>query len=342
MLAGLTITGYAVGASEGIIYLRGEYAYLREYLEDVIQRRREDGLLGKGIGQALGSNRSFDFDVRIQMGAGAYLCGEESALIESCEGKSGDPRSRPPFPAQVGLFGCPTAVNNVETLCCVTKILHEGAATFTSHGTIQSSGTKLLSVSGDCARPGLYEVDYGVSLRWVLELAGAEDAGAVLVGGPSGTFVSPAEFDRTICFDDLSTGGAIVVFGHGRDLLEVATSYMQFFAEESCGTCVPCRVGNRLLVRGLQTIRSGRGTPADVAQMRDLGTMVKRFSRCGLGQTSPNPVLTMMDHMAPVFDSAVTPDLGGVRRAFDLEAELSDSHALVGHGLGAEHDGGEA
>mgnify|MGYP003887316223 FL=1 len=162
------------------------------------------------------------------------------------------------------------------------------------------------------------------------------------MGGPSGTFVSLAEFDRTICFDDLSTGGAIVVFGHGRDLLEVATSYMQFFAEESCGTCVPCRVGNRLLVRGLQTIRSGRGTPADVAQMRDLGTMVKRFSRCGLGQTSPNPVLTMMDHLAPVFDSAVTPDLGGVRRAFDLEAELSDSHALVGPGLGAEHDGGEA
>ena len=333
VLAGLTIAGYAVGASEGVIYLRGEYEYLRPYLEDVIQRRREDGLLGRGIGTALGSNRCFDFDVRIQMGAGAYICGEESALIESCEGHRGDPRNRPPFPAQRGYLGCPTSVNNVETLCCVTKILHEGAATFTSHGTIQSSGTKLLSISGDVARPGVYEVDFGISVKEVLGLAGADDAAAVLVGGPSGRFVGVDEFERTLCFDDLATGGAFVVFGHGRDMLEVASWYMDFFVEESCGYCVPCRAGNRLLAAGLDKVRSGRATPDDLVGLRALGEAVKRFSRCGLGQTSPNPVLTTMDSLASVYERAVTPDPSGVHRAFDLERELATHHALAGPGI---------
>ena len=179
VFAGLTIAGYAVGASEGIMYLRAEYAYLRKYLEHILERRRADGLLGKKICGKAG----FDFDIRIQMGAGAYVCGEETALINSCEGRRGEPRTRPPFPAQRGYLDCPTVVNNVETLACVTRIMEAGPATFCEHGTPQSSGTKLLSISGDCSLPGVYEVGMGISLREVLELCGADETMAVQVGG---------------------------------------------------------------------------------------------------------------------------------------------------------------
>ena len=188
VFAGMTIAGYAIGAEQGILYLRVEYAYLRPFLEDVLLKRRTDGLLGHSVCGKGG----FNFDIRIQMGAGAYICGEETSLISSCEGMRGDPKTRPPFPAQKGYLGCPTVVNNVETLCCVTKILEEGPATFSAFGTEQSSGTKLLSISGDCRRPGVYELPFGVTLRQVLKLAGADDAIAVQISGPSGQSVMPS------------------------------------------------------------------------------------------------------------------------------------------------------
>ena len=251
MFEGMTIGGYAIGASEGLVYLRAEYAYLRSFLEDVLHKRRAAGLLGENIC----GRQGFDFDIRIQMGAGAYICGEETALISSCEGLRGDPKNRPPFPAQKGYLGYPTSVNNVETLCCVARILEKGAAWFTQMGSTGSSGTKLLSISGDCLSPGVYEVPFGISLREVLRLVGALDAVAVQVGGASGQMVGADEYDRTLCYDDLPTGGSIMVFGERRDPLEVVHAFMEFFVDESCGYCTPCRVGNVLLQKGLHCRR---------------------------------------------------------------------------------------
>ncbi|MEW6198641.1 MAG: NAD(P)H-dependent oxidoreductase subunit E [Planctomycetota bacterium] len=333
VFAGMTIAGYAIGADEGILYLRAEYAYLRRFLEDVLQKRREENLLGRRVcGKA-----DFDFDIRIQMGAGAYVCGEETALISSCEGWRGDPKNRPPFPAQKGYLDRPTVVNNVETLCCVTKILEEGAAAFSEHGSSGSTGTKLLSISGDCTRPGVYEVEFGIKLGEVLKLAGADDPIAVQVGGPSGQLVSPAEFNRTICYDDLATGGAIVVFGAGRDLLHVVESYLDFFIEESCGYCTPCRVGNVLLKERVARIRAGQGQPKDLEYLQDLGQTIKIMSRCGLGQTSANPVLTTLKNFRSAYERLVKETPDGLQPAFDLAAAVRDAERVTGRASAHVH-----
>ena len=326
LFEGMTIAGYAIGAQAGIVYLRGEYAYLRAYLESILAERRKAGLLGKAVGGKAG----FDFDIRIQMGAGAYVCGEETALISSCEGTRGDPKNRPPFPAQRGYLGEPTAVNNVETLCAVARIIEQGAGWFAQMGSAGSAGTKLLSISGDCKRPGVYELPFGVKLSEVLKLVGAEDAIAVQVGGASGSMVAPHEFGRTICYDDLATGGSIMVFGPQRNVLEVAKYFLHFFIEESCGYCTPCRVGNVLLAERLERILAGQGEPEDLAYLEDLGQTVKAMSRCGLGQTSPNPVLTTLKNFRPAYNALVRPRENGLQPAFDLAAEVQDAERLVG------------
>ena len=327
VFAGMTIAGYAIGAAEGIVYLRGEYAYLRAYLEDVLAKRRSDGLLGKDI---LGK-KGFSFDIRIQMGAGAYVCGEETALISSCEGLRGDPKTRPPFPAQKGYLDCPSVVNNVETFCCVTKILEQGPATFSGYGSAGSSGTKLLSISGDCTTPGIYEVVFGITLGEVLKRAGAEDAIAVQVGGPSGQIVGPKDYGRKICFDDLATGGSIMTFGPKRDVLKTAHCFMEFFIDESCGYCTPCRVGNVLLKERLEKIMQGRGEPDDLDYLQQLGMTVKTASRCGLGQTSANPILTTLANFRPQYEALVKADKDGFKRSFDVKAALRDAEQAAGH-----------
>ncbi len=327
VFAGMTIAGYAIGATEGILYLRGEYAYLRAYLEDVLAKRRNDGLLGKNVT----GKKGFDFDIRIQMGAGAYVCGEETALISSCEGLRGDPKNRPPFPAQKGYLGYPSVVNNVETFCCVTKIMEDGPATFNEHGTAGSSGTKLLSISGDCTTPGIYEVEFGISLGEVLKLAGAEDSIAVQVGGPSGQLVGPKDYGRKICFDDLATGGSIMTFGPKRDVLKAAHCFMEFFIEESCGYCTPCRVGNVLLKERLEKIMQGQGEPSDLDYLQNLGMTVKAASRCGLGQTSPNPILTTLANFRPQYEALVKTSQDGLKRSFELKAAVSDAEKIAGH-----------
>jgi len=324
VFAGLTIAGYAVGASEGIVYLRGEYEYLHAFLEDVLAKRRADGLLGKDIA----GKKGFDFDIRIQMGAGAYICGEESALLNSCEGRAGDPRNRPPFPAQKGFLASPTVVNNVETLACITKILEDGPATFAALGTQQSTGTKLLSISGDCCRPGVYEVPFGIRLDELLQKAGAEETQAVQVGGPSGRMVGPSGFGRTICFDDLATGGAVVAFGADREPLKVVRAYQAFFRHESCGYCAPCRAGNGVLERYLDRIISGLGEPSDLVAMERAAKTMKKASRCGLGQTACNPVLTSLEAFRSLYEDAVAEDPDGFRRSFDLAAAVAGHHAL--------------
>lgn len=325
LIEGMTIAARAVGAREGIIYLRGEYVYLRALLEEVLAERRANGLLGDSI---LGT-AGFDFDIRLQMGAGAYICGEEGALISSCEGLPGEPKTRPPFPVTSGYLGHPTVVNNVETFCHAARILDRGAQWFFNMGTKGSHGTKLFSVSGDCLHPGIYELPYGLSVRELLEMAGGEDAAAVLVGGPSGTMIARDTFERKLTFDDLATGGAVVVFSSERNILEIAEYYMSFFVHESCGYCTPCRVGNVFLQRAVAKFRQGLANPADIAYLKDLSATIIETSRCGLGMTSPNPILSTLENFPLVYAAMVKPSKDRMRATFDIQSAISDARFLA-------------
>ena len=326
VLEGMTVAAYAIGAETGIIYLRGEYAYLRGFLEDRMNQRRAANLLGNNI---LGKE-GFNFDVRIQMGAGAYVCGEETSLISSCEGTRGDPTDRTPFPVVKGYMVSPTAVNNVESYCCAARIMDMGPGWFSSIGTEQSSGTKLLSICGDCERPGIYEVPFGTKLGDVLQRAGADDVACVCVGGPSGQMVGPAQFNLGISYEELSTGGSMMVFSNQRDILEVADAFMEFFVDESCGYCVPCRVGNVLLKNRVERIRKGEGSQTDLNYLQRLGESVKFSSRCGFGQTSPNPVLSTLKNFRPVYNALVKDDGDGFNKSFNIMKAVEDASAIAG------------
>jgi [NiFe] hydrogenase diaphorase moiety large subunit len=302
---GMTVAGYALGARHGIMYLRGEYTYLLNFLEAVLKTRREAGLLGACICGRDG----FDFDIRIQLGAGAYICGEESSLLESLEGKRGAPRDRPPFPTEHGYLHQPTAIDNVETLACAARIMVNGADWFTGIGTKESAGSKLLSVAGDCARPGVYDVPFGITMNELLDLVGAPDAGFVQNSGPSGQAVAPKDFGRQIAYEDLSTGGSTMIFNVERDVIDIARQCMDFFVDESCGWCTPCRVGTTLLRQGMDKIVAGRATHADMKALESLANTVARMSRCGLGQTAPNPVLTTMRDFPEHYEARMRPEL---------------------------------
>ncbi|MDV3221115.1 NADH-quinone oxidoreductase subunit F [Intrasporangium sp.] len=293
VLEGMTIAAYAIGAQTGVLYLRGEYAHLLGGLEACLATRRARGLLGHGVE----GHDGVDFDVRIQLGSGAYVCGEETALLESLEGRRGEPRNRPPFPVTSGLHGAPTVVNNVETFAWVTAILARGADWFASIGTAASTGPKLLSVSGDVARPGVYEFPLGTTIRDVLLAAGGEEAQAAIVGGASGTCVPASAFSRHISFEDVATGGAVIVIGPGRDLLAVAENVQAFFADESCGQCPVCRIGNARLLEGIRMMRAGTCDGQHVAQLRRLAETMRVTSKCGLGQSSPNVFLSVLEQL---------------------------------------------
>ncbi len=324
LFEGMTIGGYAIGAKEGLLYLRAEYQYLWSHLQKVLARRRRSGLLGDDIA----GREDFTFDIRIQMGAGAYICGEESSLIESLEGKRGAPRDRPPYPVQKGYMNQPSSVNNVETFCCAARILEKGGEWFAALGTRDSTGTKLLSVSGDCDNAGTYELEYGITIDDLLETVGAQNAQAVQIGGPSGQCVAPKDFGRKISFEDIPTGGSVIVFGPERDLLEIVREFTDFFAEESCGWCVPCRVGTVLLAMKMEKILSGRGTASDLVELKDLGEGVKLMSRCGLGQTAANPILTTLQNFPELYKKRIT-DKDFIPH-FDVEAAFSDSYEILG------------
>lgn len=289
---GMTIAAYSVEATAGILYLRAEYAYMREVLEDRLQKRREAGLLGENIA----GKEGFSFDIHIHMGSGAYVCGEESALIESLEGKRGEPRNRPPFPVEIGYENAPTIVNNVESLAWVSAICANGKKWFRSAGTEESPGYKLLSISGDVERPGVYEFPFGTRLSEILEAAGGEDAKAVAVGGASGTLVPPTNYQCKICFEDVPTGGSIIVFGKTRSLLDVAENFQEFFADESCGQCTICRLGNVKLLEGIRLMKEGKCTQQYMDDLCALGESMKIASKCGLGQTSPKIFLSVLHH----------------------------------------------
>ncbi len=289
---GMTIAGLAMGAKTGIVYLRQEYSYLRNHIEEVLEARREKKLLGKNVG----GREGFDFDIEIRMGSGAYVCGEETALIESVEGQRGEPRNRPPYPVDTGYNARATVVNNVETLAWVSCILTLGGDWFKSLGTERSRGLKIFSVSGDCEYPGVYEFPLGITVGQLMKEVGGENAKAAMVGGASGNIVPAAEFDRTIAFEDVPTGGAVIVLGPDRDILDLARNFMEFFMEESCGQCTPCREGNVKLLEGIGMLERGECSMSYLQELRKLGETMQAASKCGLGQTSPNAFLSMIQH----------------------------------------------
>lgn len=325
LFEGMVVAGYAIGAHQGILYLRLEYEYLRRHLEAQLEAFRTKGWLGKN---ACGI-KGFNYDIRIQFGAGAYVCGEESALIESCEGKRGEPRNRPPFPVQVGYLDKPTVVNNVETLCAVVKILQNGAEWHKTLGTKETAGTKLLSISGDVKYPGVFEIEWGITIREMLEMAGAINPKAVQVGGPSGRLIGENEFNRTICYEDLPTGGAMIVIGENRNILEVALNFTEFFIDESCGSCAPCRYLTVILRNKLKKIIDGKGVMKDLDDLADWGKYMKMANRCGLGQTAANPILTSIENFRGDYLARIEKGID-FNTTFNLETAILESCRAVG------------
>jgi [NiFe] hydrogenase diaphorase moiety large subunit len=321
---GMTVAAYGIGATQGFVYLRGEYRYLLDALRDTLERRRQAGLLGR----AICGRQDFDFDVEIHVGAGSYVCGEASALVESLEGKRGIPRNRPPRLAERGYLGRPTIVNNVESYCAAALILLHGAEWFCSRGTERSSGTKLLSVSGDCERPGVYEYPFGVSVAQVLEDAGARNTIAAQVGGPSGVCLGQDEFTRRIGFEDIETGGAFMVFDDSRDMFEVARHFAHFFAHESCGFCTPCRVGTSLLRNIMDRIRDGKGSQHDLVAIEELGGLLRGASHCGLGESASRPLLGTLLRFRPAYERRL--ESSAVEPAFDLDGALARARRMTG------------
>ncbi len=290
MFEGMIIAGYAIGGDKGILYLRGEYSSFVPELKKVLEKMRKDNALGNNIF----GNENFNFNIRIKLGSGAYVCGEETALIESLEGNRGEPRNRPPFPVNTGYFGCPTVVNNVETDCSVVHIIAKGADWFKKTGTPTSTGSKLISVSGDCAQPGVYEVPFGTSVKEILEIVKAENTKAVQIGGASGTCLSEKNFERKLGYEDLSTGGAVMIFNKSRNMLKSARNFLEFFKEESCGQCTPCREGIPVLIEYLDKVQYGDFTGKDYDDLKSLATTMKLAAKCGLGQSSPKAFLDIL------------------------------------------------
>ncbi len=328
---GMTLCALAIGAAQGYLYLRGEYRYLLEPLQQVLQRRREQNLLGASI---LGET-GFDFEIDIHLGAGAYICGEESALIESLEGKRGIPRNRPPFPVTNGYLQQPTAVDNVETFCQAALVMQVGADAYHAIGTAKSSGSKLISVSGDCPRPGIYEYPFGVTVREVLEECGAVNTRAVQVSGPSGICVAESEFGRRLGFEDLPTAGAFMVFDDSRDMFEVARNFVHFFAHESCGFCTPCRVGTSILKDTMDKIAKGHGTRFDLGEIEHLDTVLQTTSHCGLGRSACNPVLHTLKHFRPAYENRLKSL--DFEPAFDLDGALARARQMTGRDDAGAH-----
>jgi [NiFe] hydrogenase diaphorase moiety large subunit len=332
---GMTVCAYVIGARKGFLYLRGEYRHLLAPLQAVLARRRSDGLLGREIcGQA-----GFEFDIEIHLGAGAYVCGEESALIESLEGKRGIPRNRPPYPVTHGYLQQPTTVNNVETFCAAALIALKGGDWYRGIGTAKSAGTKILSVSGDCARPGIYEYPFGVTVRQVLEDCGATNTQAVQISGPSGTCIDATEFDRRIAFEDLPTAGAFMAFDEGRDMFEVALNFAHFFAHESCGFCTPCRVGTTLLCHVMDKLEAGKGSQHDLNRIFRLNRLLQASSHCGLGHTACNPLFDTIKRFRPAYERRL--ESLEFEPAFDLDGALARAREMTGRDDAGAHLGVE-
>ncbi len=308
-IEGMLIAAFAVGASKGYVYIRGEYPYIVPAVENALKEAREAGWLGENI---LGSG--FSFDIEIRLGAGAYICGEETALFESVEGKRGFPRVKPPFPTTHGLFGKPTVINNVETLCNVPLIISMGSGEYTKLGTEKSPGPKLFCLSGDVVKPGLYEVPFGLTLRELIEMAGGipdnKKLQAVLLGGAAGAFATPAQLDTRLTFEDLRAAGlplgsgVVMVFDETHDLRDTFRRLGHFFAHESCGKCYPCQMGTQRQMEILDRLAEGKSLPGDVERLQDVGWTMTDASLCGLGQTAASAILSAMKLWPELFEGS--------------------------------------
>jgi [NiFe] hydrogenase diaphorase moiety large subunit len=337
LIEGMILAGYAIGASQGAIYLRAEYMYLKKELEALLEEYRNKGYLGYGIK----AKQPFDFDIYIHMGAGAYVCGEETALIHSMEGKRGEPSTKEYFPVEKGFKGKPTVVNNVETLCAVPRILNMGLDKYLELGTETTPGTKLLSVSGDCEKPGLYEIEWGMKLREFMDLIGAKDTKFILFNGYAGECLNEADFDREISgenlladeallqFKDLDdyeekmskvgirAGGSVMIFNQSRNVLAVLKNLADFFVHESCGICVPCRTGNFLLNKKIDRIILGHGEEKDLQEIKEWSKIIKTTSRCGLGKASSNALNDAIFKFPEVFGTVLSENTD-FNKAFNL------------------------
>ncbi len=333
VIEGMTLCAGSIGARRGFIYLRGEYRYLLKSIEEVLQRRRQEGLLGDMILD----QDNFHFDIEVHLGAGAYICGEESALIESLEGRRGNPRKRPPFPVAKGYMGAPTVVNNVETFMAAARITANGAEWFNRRGTTESTGTKLVSISGDCPQPGIYEYPMGVPIASILEGCKATETQAVQVAGAAGMTLSYNDFHRCIACEDASTGGSFMIFNRHRDMLDMVRNFAKFFAHESCGFCTPCRVGGQLMTQLVDKLYTGRATQYDLREIERIAMVMRNASHCGLGTTASNHILDTFRNFPDSYQRRLRSS--DFEPAFDLDAAVSEARALTGrHDKGAHLD----
>lgn len=293
LLEGIGIAAYAIGAAKAYIYLRGEYRYLLGKLIKALTQAKDKDLL-RGL------------DIEICEGAGAYVCGEESALMNSIEGKRGEARFRPPYPPSQGLWEKPTIINNVETLCNLPGIMMKGAQWFSAIGTEKSKGTKIFSVSGDVQRPGIYELEMGTSLKELVnDLAGAKDLKMVQVGGATGRLLPESLMDTKLCFEEVLGSGGVIVFDRSRDVIEMLYHIVEFLAEESCGKCAPCREGTEVMVEILGRLKRGDGVQEDLQILQDLGEVMRVSSLCGLGQGTPVPVQDSLEFFKADYETRI-------------------------------------
>lgn len=286
VLAGMALCGYAIGANKGYIYLRGEYNFLlpslHKTIEDFQKKLKE---------------LKFNFHIHIYSGSGAYVCGEETALMESMEGKRGEPRNKPPFPTSEGFLGKPTSVNNVETLVFALMIGKEGPDKFKEMGTFDSRGSKVFSVSGDTPTPGIYELELGMTLQQFVDEFGDGDTKAVQVGGAAGFCVSRKDFEDTLIgFEGIPTGGSMMLFNSSRSMYNILNDYLEFMEEESCGQCTPCRIGCQQLVKGIAAVKKGDKPPKYLEELQKLSETMRIASKCGLGQSAPNPFNSIINN----------------------------------------------
>ena len=286
VLAGMALCGYAIGANKGYIYLRGEYNFLlpslHKAIEDFQKKLKE---------------LKFNFHIHIYSGSGAYVCGEETALMESMEGKRGEPRNKPPFPTSEGFLGKPTSVNNVETLVFALMIGKEGPDKFKEMGTFDSRGSKVFSVSGDTPTPGIYELELGMTLQQFVDEFGDGDTKAVQVGGAAGFCVSRKDFEDTLIgFEGIPTGGSMMLFNSSRSMYNILNDYLEFMEEESCGQCTPCRIGCQQLVKGIAAVKKGVKPPKYLEELQKLSETMRIASKCGLGQSAPNPFNSIINN----------------------------------------------
>lgn len=325
IIEGMILAAYITGAKQGFIYLRAEYTYLLKKLENTLAEFYEKGFLGKNI---LGIP-TFNFKIKIELGAGAYVCGAETALIESLEGYRGEPRIRKNYPTDDGFLGYSTVVNNVETFAMASRIIELGDKFITNIGTKESIGTKILSICGDVAKPGIYEIEWGMTVLEILHLCQATAPNYIQISGPSGECINTSEFHRKICEEDLLCGGSMMVFNKYRSIIQILENFIKFFQTESCGACTPCRAGNQILYQKILKIKRGICTTQDLNEIKEWVNFMKLSSRCGLGQYSGNTLQMAIDKFEDYFNLKVTTCTDNCNVEFDLQYAVYEYDQLI-------------